>query len=212
MFDIVKVRLPAVSKKWKLKKLRKITGYIIQIKIAMPLLKFTQFINEAEITDEKIVSELKEIKTLKDRLKEISKETKGIESKLKEFDQEIKPIFDSMKELEDKLAITEKFILKITKYGHTRTDVTWKAVVDQALNLVDDTAKAIISDCMELNKKLVEVKHSYEIEELDEANIFDKFKSILSRSVDKFKGMFGRKIARIDSVNQKLEKLAAKLA
>ena len=32
LFDIVKVRLPAVSKKWKLKKLRKITGYIIQIK------------------------------------------------------------------------------------------------------------------------------------------------------------------------------------
>ena len=65
----------------------------MQIKIAMPLLKFTQFINEAEITDGKIVSGLKEIKTLKDRLKEISKETKEIESKLKEFDQEIKPIF-----------------------------------------------------------------------------------------------------------------------
>lgn len=175
----------------------------------MKISKFTEFVNEATLKDRAVISQLSEIKELKDKLKDLTAETKRIEASLKEFDSEIKPYFDAMKVLNDKLALTEQYALKITKYGGTRTDVTWKSVVDSALEQVDEAARVIIGECIEANKKLTEVKHSFEIEKLDESKISDKFKAIVSKITTKLKKLFSSKFAKIDSANDKLKKLVS---
>jgi hypothetical protein len=142
-------------------------------------------------------------------MKAIKSEIQDIESELKEFDAAIKPFFDMMKELDDKLALTEKYVIKITKYGHTRTDVGWKSVVDQSLEQVDEAARSIIKSLIESNKKMVDVKFSYDIEGLNEAINLDKFKAMISKAMDKFMSIFKKKIASVDSANAKLEKIAA---
>lgn len=170
---------------------------------------FQMFINEAELTDDVIVSKLDRVVSLRDKMKSIKSEMQEIESELKEFDAVIKPFFDMMKELDDKLALTEKYVIKITKYGHTRTDVGWKTVVDQSLEQVDEAARSIIKGLIESNKKLVDVKFSYDIEQLNEASFVEKFKSSISKAMDKFMGLFRKKISTVDSANAKLEKIAA---
>lgn len=177
----------------------------------MKVSKFTEFITEAALKDRAIVSQLAEIKALKEKLKELTAETKRIESSLKEFDAEIKPYFDAMKVLNDKLGLTEQYVVKITKYGGTRTDVTWKSVVDSALERVDEAARAIIGECIEANKKLTEVKHSFEIEDVNESKAFDKFKAIVSKITTKLKNLFSSKMSKIDAANAKLKALIEKV-
>jgi prefoldin subunit 5 len=168
---------------------------------------FEQFISEMEITDTTLIGKIERIKSLKDKLSEMNSEIKSIEVEIKEFDAEIKPIFEMMKEVEDRLATAQNFALKITKYGHKRTDIGWKNVVDQSLEQVDEAARAIITSLMETNKKIVDVKFSYEIEKLNES-FFEKFKSMITKSIDKLKSVFSKKTMKIDAANQKLEKLA----
>jgi len=171
---------------------------------------FEEFVNEMEISDEGIKSKLDRIKSLRDKLSEMSSEMKEMEKELKEFDAEIKPIFETMKAVDDRLATTEDFVLKITKFGHTRTDIGWKSVVDQSLEQVDEAARSIIVSLMEANKKSVEVKFSYEIQKINEAYM-EKFKSMITKAIDRVRSVFSKKITKIDSANAKLEKTLADL-
>jgi hypothetical protein len=170
---------------------------------------FEQFISEAEITDSEIISKLERVKFLRDKLKDLKTEMQDIETELKDFDVQVKPMFEMMKSLDDKLATAQGFALKITKYDHTRTDVGWKNVVDQSLEKVDEAAREIIKAMMESNKKIVDVKFSFEIEQLNESKIISKLKDILSKAYDKLVGVFNKNIEKVDSANKKLELLTS---
>lgn len=185
----------------------------------MKLLKFDQFINEskvneAQLKDRAIIAKLDRIHEIKQRLKELTAETKEINDELKEFDADIKPIFDAMKVLNDKLATTERYVIKITKYGGKAEVPSYAKAVEQALGMVDEAAQAIIKECVRLHTSVSNVKHSFEIERLDEGKLTDKAKAVLAKLsakikgvVEKFKGFFDRKIEKIDSANAKLEAL-----
>lgn len=185
----------------------------------MKLLKFNQFINEAkvneaQIKDRAILAKLDRIHEIKTRLKELTAETKAINSELGEFDADIKPIFDAMKVLNDKLATTERYVLKITRYGGQSENPSYAKAVEQALGLVDEAAQAIIKECVRANTAVSNVKHSYEIERLDEGKLSDKAKAVIAKLsnkikglVEKFKGFFDKKLEKIDSANAKLEAL-----
>lgn len=185
----------------------------------MKLLKFDQFINEskvneAQIKDRAIVAKLDRIHEIKQRLKELTAETKAINTELGQFDSDIKPIFDAMKVLNDKLATTERYVLKITRYGGQSENPSYAKAVEQALGLVDEAAQAIIKECVRVNTAVSNVKHSYDIERLDEGKLTDKAKAIIAKLstkisglVEKFKGFFAKKLEKIDSANAKLEAL-----
>lgn len=185
----------------------------------MKILRFTQFINEAKINeaqikDRAIISKLDRIHELKQRLKELTAETKAINSELSQFDADIKPIFDAMKVLQDKLAVTERYVIKITKYGGQADNPSYAKAVEQALGLVDETARSIINECVRLNTGVSNVKHSYEISRVDEGKLSDKAKALIDKLstkitslVNKFKSFFDKKISKIDSANAKLEAL-----
>ena len=181
----------------------------------MSMMKFVQFVNEAQIKDKAIIAKLDRIHQIKERLKELTAETKAINTELGQFDVTMKPIFDAMKVLNDKLATTEKYVIKITRYGGQSDNPSYKNAVEQALGLVDEAAQAIINECVRQNTAISNVKHSYEIEKLDEGKMSEKFKAVavkiaakVKSMVEKFKSMFDKKIAKIDSANEKLAKIA----
>ena len=176
----------------------------------MKLLNFSEFVNEsqvneAQIKDKALIAKLERIHEIKEKLKNLTAETKAIEGELKEFDASIKPIFDAMKVLNDKLATTEKYVVKITRYGGEGS------AVEQALTMVDEAAQAIINECVRQNTAVTAVKHSFEIAKLDEGKLTDKAKAIIAKIsgkinaiVAKFKSFFDSKISKIDAANAKL--------
>lgn len=182
----------------------------------MKLLNFSEFVNEsqvneAQIKDKALIAKLERIHEIKEKLKTLTAETKAIEGELKEFDASIKPIFDAMKVLNDKLATTEKYVVKITRYGGEGSAVSYGKAVEQALTMVDEAAQAIINECVRQNTAVTAVKHSFEIAKLDEGKLTDKAKAIIAKIsgkinaiVAKFKSFFDSKISKIDAANAKL--------
>jgi septal ring factor EnvC (AmiA/AmiB activator) len=182
----------------------------------MKLLKFDQFINEAkvneaQIKDKTIIAKLDRIHEIKDRLKELTAETKAINTELGAFDATMKPIFDAMKVLNDKLATTERYVIKISRYGGTSENPSYAKAVEQALGLVDEAARSIINECVRQNTAISNVKHSYDIEKLDESKLTDKAKAMvaklsvkISAIITKLKSFFESKFSKIDQANEKL--------
>jgi hypothetical protein len=182
----------------------------------MKLLKFTEFVNEskvneAQLKDKAIIAKLERIHEIKERLKVLTAETKAIDGELKEFDASVKPIFDAMKVLNDKLATTEKYVMKITRYGGEGSAVSYGKAVEQALTMVDEAAQAIINECVRQNTAITSVKHSFEINKLDEGKLTDKARAVIAKIsgkinsiVAKFKSFFDSKISKIDAANAKL--------
>ena len=177
----------------------------------MKMLNFVQFVNEAQIKDKTIIAKLDRIHELKARIKELTAETKAIDTELKAFDADIKPIFDAMKFLNDKLATTERYVVKITRYGGEGTAVSYGKAVEQALALVSEEAQAIINECVRQNTAASAVKHSFEIERVQEAKMTDAIKAVavklagkVKSIVEKFTSFFDKKIAKIDQANEKL--------
>jgi hypothetical protein len=172
-------------------------------------------VNEAELRDRNIKNKLERIYELKKRIKELTEETKEINSELKEFDTDIKPIFDAMKVLNDRIATTERYVVKITRFGGLADNPSYGKAIEQALDLVDDAAKAIINECVRVNTGVKNNTHQYDIEKIDES-LSDKAKAIIAKVKDKivnlvnrFKRVFDSKIQKIDGANEKLEKILA---
>lgn len=174
--------------------------------------------NEAELRDRNVKAKLDRIYELKNRIKELTEETKAINSELKEFDTDIKPVFDAMKVLNDRIATTERYVIKITRFGGPADNPSYAKAIEQALEQVDDAAKAIINECVRLNTGVKNNTHQYDIEKVDES-LSDKAKALIGKIkakvvslVDRFKSAFNRKIEKIDAANANLEKLATSKA
>lgn len=171
-------------------------------------------INEAKLPSKAHI-DVDRLYAIQEKIKELKAELKQNEEEFKGFESQLKPIFDSMKVLEDKIATSEDYIIKITRYGHTREDVQWKPVVDMALERLDDAAKAVINECIEANKRVTQVKHSFDVkkadEEVNEASILGKIKAAIVAVIERFKSRVSTKLAKIDSENEKLSKLLAKV-
>lgn len=174
---------------------------------------YNEMIAEAKIPNKANIN-MDRLYALQEKIKGLKAEMKAADDEFKGFESQLKPIFDAMKQLEDKIAESTDYIVKITRYGHTREDVTWKAVVDQAMERLDDAAKAIINECVEANKKVTTVKHSFEVErkgEVNEASVLGKIKDAIVAVIEKFKTKIAAKFAKIDGENEKLAKLLAKV-
>jgi len=174
-------------------------------------LSFKQFVTEARITDPEVAGQLGHIKELRTELGTIRARMLEIEAELKEFDAQIKPFFDSMQMLDIRLVETEQFAIRIATYAYTRRDVSYKSVVDAALLRVDESARAIIGECVQAAQRLVQVKHSFELEpkdpQVDESNAISKFFTYVSMMVKTFLLKFKRNMFIIDKANSELKRI-----
>jgi hypothetical protein len=171
--------------------------------------------NEAELRDRAIKAKLDRIFELKAKIKELTEETKAVNAELKEFDSDIKPVFDAMKVLNERIATTERYVLKITRFGGPADNPSYAKAIEQALERVDDAAKEIINECVRLNTGVKNNTHQYDIEKLDES-VSDKVKAVIRKVqakinnlLEKFNAVFARKMNTIDAANASLEKIIA---
>lgn len=174
------------------------------------VLSFSSFIFEAAIEDDRIKNQLERFYNLQEEIKEMKARLKEAEDEFKGFEITVKPMLDSLKELDDKIGETERFIVQINRYGHTRTDIGWKSVVESAMEKVDDAAQEILRECMEASKKTVDVKHSFEIK-MNESKLLASLKSAAKRILDSFTRFFTSRLNRIDAQNKKLAVVLAKV-
>jgi len=177
----------------------------------MRILRYESFIAEAIIDDPKVKSEISYFYELQRKIKELEVELESAKVQFKEFEVELKPMMDGMKEVGDKLAQTEEFIIQISRFGGERKDASYKNAFELALSKVNGATKKILQESFEASKKVTQVKHSFTIDKVTEASIFDKIGGLLKKAVSGFISLFKKESKVIDRGNDELESLAAKV-
>lgn len=170
---------------------------------------FEEFLFEAFIEDPAIKSSMGEFYELQNEIKKLEAELEAKKLQFKQFEGDIKPMLDGMKEVGDKLAQTEEYVLKVSRFGGERKDASYKTAFENALTKVNAATKRVLEEALEASKKVTQVKHSFQIDKVvAEASIFDKIKSAIKGAINKLLGVFKKESKNIDDANKELKKLA----
>jgi|694.fasta_scaffold11357_31 hypothetical protein len=164
-------------------------------------------VNEADV-DPEIAKQLNHFYEMQNKIKEYEKEIEAMKEEFKQFADELKPMMDGMKEVGEKLAKTEDFIIAISRFGGERKDASYKNAFENALSKVNAATKKVLEEALEASKKVTNVKHSFNIQKVEEANIFTKIGNLLKSAVSKFLNIFKKEGKVIDDANKELAKLA----
>lgn len=170
---------------------------------------FEEFVFEAFIEDPAIKASMGEFYELQNEIKRLEAELEEKKLAFKQFESDIKPMIDGMKEVGDKLAQTEEYLIKISRFGGERKDVSYKTAYENALTKVNAATKRVLEEALEASKKVTQVKHSFAIDKVvvAEASIFDKIKSAIKGAINKLLGVFKKESKNIDDANRELKKL-----
>jgi len=169
--------------------------------------KFEQFISEAKITDNEITGKIEEFYNLQQQIEFLKAELKEKEAAFGQFKDQITPMIDDMKELGDKLAETEGYVVKVSRFGGDRETVSWKDAFALALSKVNAATQKVLNEAVESSKKVSKIGHSFKIEQvIKEASILDKVKKMFSSVIDKFSNVFKKESKEVDKANSELEK------
>jgi hypothetical protein len=164
-------------------------------------------LDEADV-DPAIAKQLDYFYEMQNKIKEYEKEIEAMKDEFKQFADELKPMMDGMKEVGEKLAKTEDFIIAISRFGGERKDASYKNAFENALTKVNAATKKVLEEALEASKKVTNVKHSFNIQKVEEASIFTKITDMLKKAVSKFVGIFKKETKTIDDANKELAKLA----
>jgi len=164
-------------------------------------------VDEADV-DPEIAKQLDYFYEMQNKIKEYEKEIEAMKEEFKQFADELKPMIDGMKEVGEKLAKTEDFIIAISRFGGERKDASYKNAFENALTKVNAATKKVLEEALEASKKVTNVKHSFNIQKVEEANIFTKIGNLLKSAVSKFLNIFKKESKVIDDANKELAKLA----
>ena len=169
-----------------------------------------QFVNEAKIENKNIENSIAEFHQLQTEIAELEMQLKEKKNQFKQFDEEITPILDGMKETKDKLATTEEYVVKVSRFGHERTSSSYKDAFELALTKVNAATKNILEEALESTQKITNIGHSYKIEKLNEANIFQVVIGKLKSIAKSFMNIFKKESKNIDDANSELKRLSVK--
>lgn len=169
---------------------------------------FTDFINESQIQDQQINSEINEFYELQSEIERLQSELKQKKAQFKEFDKMIQPVLMGMKETGDKLAVTETHVVKIKRFGYERTSSSYKDAYELALTKVNGATKKILDEALQVTQKVSTVKTSYTIDQLNEANILQKIGRQLKKWTQRFLKIFKKESKEIDKANKVLKDLS----
>ena len=166
-----------------------------------------EFVNEVKIEDTEITETISEFYELQMQILQLQSELKQKQAQFKKFDANIQPIIDGMKETGDKLGITEKYVVKVSRFGYDRTTASYKDAFELALSKVNGATQKILNEALVATEKVGSVANSYTIDQMNEANIFQKIISTLKDIASKFVNMFKHESKNIDAANSDLKKL-----
>jgi DNA-binding protein YbaB len=167
---------------------------------------FEEFVNETKIVDKDINNSIAEFYSLQEQITDLEEELKRKKAAYKEFDTAIKPMIDGMKKTGDKLATTEKFIVKVERFGYEKENPSYKDAFNLSLTKVNTATKKILEEALESSVKVSNISHTYSIE-TNEANLFQKIGNFFKDIVEGFKKIFNIQTRVIDAGNKELEQL-----
>jgi hypothetical protein len=181
----------------------------LKTKKDMVLVKmFEEFLFEAFIEDPGVKASIGEFYDLQNEIKRLEAELEEKKLAFKQFEGDIKPMLDGMKEVGDKLAQTEEYVIKVSRFGGERKDASYKTAFENALTKVNAATKRVLEEALEASKKVTQVKHSFSIDKVvAEASLFDKIKSAIKGAISKLLGVFKKEGKTIDDANKDLKKL-----
>jgi septal ring factor EnvC (AmiA/AmiB activator) len=170
---------------------------------------FEEFVFEAFIDDPGVKASIAEFYDLQNEIKRMEAELEEKKLAFKQFEGEVKPMLDGMKEVGDKLAETEGFVIKVSRFGGERKDASYKTAFENALGKVNAATRRVLEEALEASKKVTQVKHSFSIDKVvvAEASIFDKIKNAIKGAINKLLGVFKKESKTIDDANKDLKKL-----
>jgi predicted transcriptional regulator len=165
------------------------------------------YVNEVKIEDAEITETISEFYELQMQILQLQSELKQKQAQFKQFDANIQPIIDGMKDTGDKLGVTEKYVVKVSRFGYERTTASYKDAFELALSKVNGATQKILNEALTATEKVSAVSHSYTIDQMNEANIFQKIVSAIKDVASKFVSMFKKESKNIDAANDDLKKL-----
>lgn len=165
------------------------------------------YVNEVKIEDAEITETISEFYELQMQILQLQSELKQKQAQFKQFDANIQPIIDGMKDTGDKLGVTEKYVVKVSRFGYERTTASYKDAFELALSKVNGATQKILNEALAATEKVSAVSHSYTIDQMNEANIFQKIVSAIKDVASKFVNMFKKESKNIDAANNDLKKL-----
>jgi septal ring factor EnvC (AmiA/AmiB activator) len=169
---------------------------------------FEEFLFEAFIEDPGVKAQIGTFYELQEQIKKLEAELEEKKLQFKQFEGDVKPMIDGMKEVGDKLAETEEYVLKVSRFGGERKDASYKTAFENALSKVNAATKRVLEEALEASKKVTQVKHSFSIDKVvAEASLFDKIKSAIKGAINKLLGVFKKESKTIDDANKDLKKL-----
>lgn len=168
---------------------------------------FEEFLNEVKIENNEINETISEFYDLQMEILKLQSELKQKQAQFKSFDKNIQPIIDGMKDTGDKLAVTEKYVVKVSRFGYERTTSSYKDAFELALTKVNGATQKILQEALVATEKVSSVSHSYTIDQMNEASIFQKIVATIKNAASKFINMFKKESKNIDSANNELKKL-----
>lgn len=169
---------------------------------------FEEFLFEAFIEDPAIKAQIGTFYDLQEEIKKLEAALEEKKSQFKQFEGDVKPLIDGMKEVGDKLAETEDYVLKVSRFGGERKDASYKTAFENALSKVNAATKRVLEEALEASKKVTQVKHSFSLDKVvAEASILDKIKGAIKSAISKILGVFKKETKNIDDANNDLKKL-----
>lgn len=174
---------------------------------------FEQFILEMDISDKELSEKIEkfyelqnEIDQLKSKVSQLSKEMKNVG-----LEDDIEPIFESMKDMGDRLAVTEKHVVKISRYGGETKSYKYKEAFELALSKVNGATEKILNEALEATKKTSKVKYSFTVDSRLEEGRLSNLVSKIKTWAKSFLNLFKKEVKEIDSANKDLESLSKQI-
>jgi hypothetical protein len=169
---------------------------------------FHSFLNEMKIDNADIEESMAEFYELQIQIAELELQLKEKKAKFKQFETQLNPILDGMVETKDKLAFTEAYVVKISRFGHERVTSSYKEAFELSLTKVNGATRRILNEALITTQKITKISHSYDIEKLTESNIFRTILDKLKMMAKSFLSIFKKETKAIDEGNDELKKLA----
>ncbi len=177
------------------------------IKLFEQFILESNHINEVTIDDPNIKEQIGTFYDLQNEIQKLESELSAKRASFKQFEKDVKPLIDGMKEFGDKLAETEDYLIKVSRFGGDRLDVSYKVAFENAVSKVNTATKKVLAEALEASKKITQVKHSFDIHKVSEASFFDKIKEAIKDAISKIIGVFKKEGNAVDNANRDLQKL-----
>ncbi len=168
---------------------------------------FEEFVNEVKIEDAEITASISEFYELQMQIAKLQSELKQKQAKFKEFDNMVQPILSGMKDTQDKLAVTEGYVVKVSRFGYERKTASYKDAFELALTKVNGATQKILEEALAATEKISEVGTSYSIDQMNEDSIFQKIKGVFKNIANSFINIFKKESKNIDNANSELKKI-----